>query len=437
MGEVTGVSQPAGTSGSELATRVVISLVACGLVTWQLAETANFRPDTTWLTTSTRMGCCKRLGGTPLQWYLVSLMCLSALDGLVGVLVDLFLLVSEDGSNNVPLSKVTEEIGVQLVLGKLSQLILSLMIIGLGVNSWRPGAPLQDAAGAPRAAVARGYAQAATALGVLSLIVHRLPAPLVLVGGVFCLQRTPARRVGGQAGGEDEEACGGCFSLRCALRPLLVLALIEAAYASVNVDDEFRRRMEISKREAHRMVEMQQARAAAQGAESEVVAEAAALQSMLAVFDSLNPETMLEMAQQQLGELVQLGVVVALGVSGKWHGLKHTMWPVAAGMVPGLPTYVASPSWRTPPRAQRAVRTSALFPAPLALSLSPAASSDNGAPPVRPSDPCPPVPAAARSRWSSTSYWRRGRRRAGAPSCRWPRRESKRRARVSHQALAL
>ena len=84
------------------------------------------------------------------------------------------------------------------------------------------------------------------------------------------------------------------------------------------------------------MVEMQQARAAAQGAESEVVAEAAALQSMLAVFDSLNPETMLEMAQRQLGELVQLGVVVALGVSGKWHGLKHTMWPVAAAMVPGL-----------------------------------------------------------------------------------------------------
>ena len=63
--------------------------------------------------------------------------------------------------------------------------------------------------------------------------------------------------------------------------------------------------------------------------------------SMLAVFDSLKPEAMLEMAQQQLGELVQFGTVAALGVSGRYAGLKHTLWPVAAAMTPGLPTSFA------------------------------------------------------------------------------------------------
>ena len=52
-------------------------------------------------------------------------------------------------------------------------------------------------------------------------------------------------------------------------------------------------------------------------------------------------EAMLEMAQQQLGELVQFGTVAALGVSGRYAGLKHTLWPVAAAMIPGLPTSFA------------------------------------------------------------------------------------------------
>jgi hypothetical protein len=50
--------------GTELLSRIVISLVACSLVTWQLAETANFQPDRAWLEYK------RRLGGTPLQWYL-------------------------------------------------------------------------------------------------------------------------------------------------------------------------------------------------------------------------------------------------------------------------------------------------------------------------------------------------------------------------------
>ena len=335
-------SDAAATGASELVSRIVISVVACGLVTWQLAETANFRPHATWLATE-KARRCKRLGGTPLQWYLVSLMLLSALDGLVGVITDLTLLVSEDGgAGPVPVENVQEEIGVQLVLGKLSQLILSLMIIGLGASGWHASLASPTAANG----VTRGYYQAATVLGVLSLFVRRLPAPLVLVGGVWFLQRTPKKAARkGKGGGGDADYDDGrarpsdCFSLRCVLRPLLVLAVVEAIYASVVVDDEFRRRMELSKAQAHRIIEAQTARGAAEAGQD--AAEAAAMVSMLAVFDSLKPEAMLEMAQQQLGELVQFGTVAALGVSGRYAGLKHTLWPVAAAMIPGLPTSFA------------------------------------------------------------------------------------------------
>jgi hypothetical protein len=75
----------------------------------------------------------------------------------------------------------------------------------------------------------KSYAMVATALGLASLFVRRLPPPLVLVAGVYVLsrlQRTPK-----EAGnGLEDRAAGvfsGCFSLRCALRPLLLLACIE------------------------------------------------------------------------------------------------------------------------------------------------------------------------------------------------------------------
>ena len=37
----------------------------------------------------------------------------------------------------------------------------------------------------------------------------------------------------------------------------------------------------------------------------------------------------------------QIGVVIALGASGYAHGLKRTLWPVAAAFIPGLPTTFA------------------------------------------------------------------------------------------------
>jgi len=156
--------------GTDLLSRAVISIVACSLVTWQLAETANFRPDSVWLE--------KRrwqLGGTPLQWFLVSLMLLSALDGVIGVVMDAALYSSNKDGGSLPLFMVIEEVGVQLVLGKISQMILSLMIIGLGVNAWAQNSTRQ---------AVKAYAVVATALGFASLFVRRLPAPLVLVAGL-------------------------------------------------------------------------------------------------------------------------------------------------------------------------------------------------------------------------------------------------------------
>lgn len=308
---------PAGVSGVELAQRVVISAVACGLVTWQLAETANFRREAEWAASKVR--CCSRLGGTPLQWHLVMLMLIAALEGVVGVVADVILLAT-DPSGAIPLEKVQQELGIQLVLGKISNCILSLMIIGLGVDGWTRSTN-------------NTWAKCATALGCASLVIARLPPPLVLVGGVFIMQRTPKARAGDDASGS------GCCSLRCALRPLLMLALLEAVYASVTVDADFVRRLEETKRDAHRVVEHQQHVDAARHAVDPE--QAAAIEQTLAVFDALTPETMLEMAAQQLAELVMVGTVIALGISGRSHGLKHTMLPVAAALVPGLPTAFA------------------------------------------------------------------------------------------------
>ena len=44
---------------------------------------------------------------------------------------------------------------------------------------------------------------------------------------------------------------------------------------------------------------------------------------------------------QALGELVQFGVVIALGLSGHAHGLRHARLPIVAAFVPGLPVSFA------------------------------------------------------------------------------------------------
>ena len=279
-------------SGTELASRIVVTVVACSLVTWQFVETANFRKEAAWLE-----GKAPRFGGSVLQWFLVVLMLLSALDGLVSILVDMTLLVSANGHGSVQIVAVAEEISLQLVVGKLSQMILSLMIIGLGIS----GLATQDGKRQPKAI-------AATTLGLASLFVKRLPAPLVLVAGVYFVQRMP-KKTGDKSAGQ----CG-CFSLRCALRPLLFLAIIEAIYASTIVSDDFRQRLEESKRVAHQIVEAQ-----AHNGHRDAAAEEAMMSSLL-IFDTMRPEIMLEMAQQQLGEVVQFGTVLALGFSSRFHG---------------------------------------------------------------------------------------------------------------------
>ena len=196
---------PTGVGGADLLSRIVISLVACSLVTWQLAETANFKPDAAgaWLEKK------------PLQWYLVLLMLISALDGAVGVALEVARYTTDPEGNVVDLAAVVQGVGLQLFLGKVSQMILSLMIIGLGVSAWSQSAGRQPM---------KAYSMGATALGLASLFVRDLPPPLVLVAGISCLQRTP------KAAQKEERAGGvfsGCFSLRCALRPLLLLACIE------------------------------------------------------------------------------------------------------------------------------------------------------------------------------------------------------------------
>ena len=328
-------------NGSSVVQRVVISIAACVIVTWQLAETMSFQVDKQLVAR-----CCHR--GSPLQWYLLSLMALSALDGLVGVVAEL-ILMAEQPNGQVPISAVQQEIGVSLVLGELSQHILSLMILGLGIAAYKQGPHSR-----------RLHARVAIALGTASLVIRKLPAPLVLVTGIFSLQRTPRVSDGADGRASGAASCS-CCSLRCALRPLLALALIETlcqfatrtprlhsrscracshepvrltpprshplpwmvADAWVEIDDSFLRRLNETKREARVLASLSDDEGA---------------RSVVQIFDSIRPEQMLEMAQQQLGELVQVGVVCALGIAGRSHGLKHTLVPVAAALIPGVPT---------------------------------------------------------------------------------------------------
>jgi hypothetical protein len=272
----------------DLVCRVLVSMAACALITWQFFATANFGPA------AVRWRCI-RLGGSPLQWYLVVLMALSVLEGVAAVIADVALLVSA--------RSVQEEISIGLFFGKLSELIISLCIIGLGASGWVNGAK---------------YARAATALGIASLTVRSLPAPLVLVLGVMALQ-------GARRARRARERDGGCCTLSCALRPLLLLALLESMYASITINQEFAQRLEAAKHDPRIL-------------DSIVGDDQAAAADAMALLNALRPEQMVEMVQRQFGELVQLGVVVALGCSGRAHGLKHTLIPVATTFVPGLPT---------------------------------------------------------------------------------------------------
>ena len=59
------------------------------------------------------------------------------------------------------------------------------------------------------------------------------------------------------------------------------------------------------------------------------------------ILNMTRPEQILELGEKALGEVVQLGVVVALGLSGRAHGLRHAWMPIVAAFVPGVPNAFA------------------------------------------------------------------------------------------------
>ena len=217
-----------GSSSTDLPTRIVVSLLACSIVSWQLLETAKLP------SAAGEKRCCATRG-SPLQWWLLGLMLLSVIEGVLMTLADLVLLARRDPAGGLSAADMRQELNLTLAIGHADQVIVSLMIIGLGVSGCRSGVK---------------YARVAVGLGAAALLSRRLPAPLLLVGGVSCLQRATRLQDGMQDGlqsgvqseaeprareareGSVREACG-CFSLRCALRPLLALAMLEAFYSSI------------------------------------------------------------------------------------------------------------------------------------------------------------------------------------------------------------
>mgnify|MGYP004228302443 CR=1 FL=1 len=153
-------------SSSNMPTRIIVSLVACSIVSWQLLETTKLP------STSERRSCCR---GSPLQWWLLALMLLSVMEGGLMTLADLVLLARRAPGGAISAADLRQELSLTLAAGQADQIIVSLMIVGLGVSGWRRGIK---------------YARVAVALGAGALLSHRLPAPLVLVGGVSCLQRS-------------------------------------------------------------------------------------------------------------------------------------------------------------------------------------------------------------------------------------------------------
>ena len=279
-------------SAADLTMRTFTSVAACSLIAWQMTESAKNRRGS--------------IRSTLLESYLLMLMALSVLEGVVGVAMDLMLL-EPDGS--LAASNVAEEIGLSIVLGEISEAIISLLIIGLGVHA---------------VSLRLRHARVATALGVMSLISRALPAPLVLVAGVMCLQRTSRPPSDTAANAQKRSCC----SLRCALRPLLCLALLEMWYADMPLlaGKEFEARMQRAKRETGQLLD---------------AAHVSNADEVRLILNVTRPEQILELGEKALGEVVQLGVVVALGLSGRARGLRLTWMPIVAAFVPGLPNAFA------------------------------------------------------------------------------------------------
>ena len=331
-----GASPPAPAPGSsssgssDLPTRIVVSLLACSIVSWQLLETTK-------LPSAAGAHCC-RMRGSLLQWWLLALMLLSVIEGILMTLTDLVLLARRDPGGTISAADMRQELTLTLAIGHADHIIVSLMIIGLGVSGWRSGVKYARVAvglGATALFSRRlpapllllpAYPACNPAHPSCKLMLLRLPAPLLLVGGVSCLQRSTRLQAELQAEPGAREAEGGCFSLRCALRPLLAVALLEALYSSIPPSQ-----LEEGMRQAKRDGTLRPLAEAA-GPDADTV---------LLLLDTMRPEEILDAAQQALGELVQFGVVLVLGLSGHAHGLRHARLPIVAAFVPGLPVSFA------------------------------------------------------------------------------------------------
>ena len=154
---------PAPSSSSDLPTRIVVSLLACSIVSWQLLETTKLP------SAAGEQRCC-RMRGSPLQWWLLALMLLSVIEGILMTLADLVLLARRDSAGTISAAEMRQELTLTLAIGHADQLIVSLMIIGLGVSGWRSGVK---------------YARVAVGLGVAALLSRRLPTPPLLLPAYY------------------------------------------------------------------------------------------------------------------------------------------------------------------------------------------------------------------------------------------------------------
>ena len=159
-------------SSSDLPTRIVVSLLACSIVSWQLLETTKLP------SAAGEQRCCRMLG-CPLQWWLLTLMLLSVIEGILMTLADLVLLARRDSAGMITAADLRQELTLTLAIGHADQIIVSLMIIGLGVSGWRSGVK---------------YARVAVGLGAAALLSRRLPAPLLLLPGTLTQPATRSIR---------------------------------------------------------------------------------------------------------------------------------------------------------------------------------------------------------------------------------------------------
>lgn len=136
--------------GADLPTRIIVSLLACSIVSWQLLETTKLP--------STGESRCSRTRGSPLQWWLLALMLISVIEGILMTLADLVLLARRDPGGAILVADLRQELNLTLAIGHADQLIVSLMIIGLGVSGWRRGVK---------------YARVAVGLGAVALLSRR------------------------------------------------------------------------------------------------------------------------------------------------------------------------------------------------------------------------------------------------------------------------